>query len=392
MPLVPSHAATISLATDGHYFDNWTFSTVEPAGPVGYQSCTAAPPNDNLPLGTVIQGAVGRVGFEVTATSASTYNWEACPWYYGASIPTGNGLVSGTSPGSVNYTRGDYDIKTLNNRPLPYGSLLAFQDMDGYEMARLSFYDCQGQPVDSAGFDTLIVSSSYAPSGGNGPLASTSYDAAAGQWLVQAGYYTTGTYTGVPNVTTGLVMKAANVCRVHIQGPTQGTSGGVTFYLGSPPVTSISVNTSLTGGPTPYTTQVPLTAQCTVGGTQVDVSGTLTPSASQPGQLTAGQPASITFDDVPVGAVCTITAGGTPGAPDGYTWGTAPGPVTLTAALDPAGNQAAMPFELKAAPPPPEKPAAKPVPALGWWGLLALVLSLGGLGWLQRRRIGSSRP
>lgn len=225
-----AQAATISLAADGHYFQGWDLSFIkpinDPAYPGGY-NCFSGPPD--LPANYAIQGTLGPLNYRVTALTPATppanNQWQICNWDWGNFIPTGNDTVG--APGSVNYNKGNYDI--VADRPFVPGTLMAFQDMDGRESALLTFKDCQGNSVDPANFDTLILSSDYVPGSGS-PLASSQYvpgSPPAWQFMARG--------SNVPNVTLGLLLNAPNICSIHLVGPTSGNSGGVAFFFASPP-------------------------------------------------------------------------------------------------------------------------------------------------------------
>lgn len=344
-----AQAATLSLTQNGQFFNGWTTSYMPPVPELlainsagGGYNCTTTP--TDIPAGTVIKGTVGPLNFQVTALtpaiSPAANNWEVCPWYWGSYIPSGNNITG--SPGSINYNKGDYDI--VADRPFVPGTLMAFQDMDGLESALLSFYDCQGQLVDPKNFDTLVLSSNY-PSDGSagGPLASSSYvPGSPPQWRFQAGYYSTGQYTGVPNVSVGVLMNAPNICKIHLVGPTSGNSGGATFFFASPPSTTLTVNTTLSGGPAGFSAAVPVSATCTLGDAKVDVTGALSPQPPQTTTASASTPGQVVFSNIPVGAQCTVHAVSYPDAPGGYAWGAAPADATVTVGASAASNTATL--------------------------------------------------
>jgi hypothetical protein len=232
-----AQAAAISLAKDGRFFKDWALSHIKPIVhkdfPDGY-NCFSGPPD--LPADFAIQGTLGPLNYQVTALTPATppanNQWQMCNWIWGSAkhIPSGNDTVG--EPGSVNYNKGNYDI--VADRPFTYGTLMAFQDMDGIESALLTFKDCQGNTVDPANFDTLVLSSDYVPPSDSQRLASSEYvpgSPPAWKFMSQAP-------NGVPNASIGLLLKAPNICSIHLVGPTTGTSGGVAFYFASPPSTS----------------------------------------------------------------------------------------------------------------------------------------------------------
>ena len=240
-----AQAATISLTQDGQFFKGWAFSDIPtPPSPPGNFNCLAAP--TNLPATAQIQGTLGGVNFTVSAqTPPATVNWQVCPWYVGRYLPSGNALpahFTGTfysGVGSVNYSQGNFDIKA--DKPFVPGTLLAFQDMDGWESADLTFHSCSGEVIDPVNFDTLLLSSDYVPDGTTNriPMPTSTYVPASGGnppgWRMASYVWTSGIYGGLPNTASGILLNAPGICSISLVGPTRGTSGGVTFYLAAPP-------------------------------------------------------------------------------------------------------------------------------------------------------------
>ena len=370
-----AQADTIPLTPNGHFFKDWVFNKIspQPGGPT--PACLGF-----LPPETVIQETLGSLNFTITAEAGVTpRGWQICqPWYLGGFVPTGNDLP-GTGPyhlvtdiSSVNYNNGNYNI--VADRPFVPGSLIAFQDMDRSESALLTFKDCQGNAVDPAAFDTLILSSNYTPWGTYGPIASSQYAGGTPPaWEVKA---QTTPNQDVPNVTLGVLMKAPNICSIRLVGSTvnMGDGGGTTFYLASPPSTTFTVNTGITGGPADFSATLPVTPRCTVDG--VDITAMLTPQPPQNTTASQGTPGQVVFSNVPAGAQCTVSAQSSTPAPQGLIWGPAPtaGPVTIDA--DASKNVVTLIQPLS-------QPA--PVPTLGAWALLALAGLLGGTVALRRR-------
>lgn len=240
-----AQAASISLVQDGQFFKGWVFSDIPaPPSPPGNFNCQAPP--TNLPATAQIQGTLGEINYTVSAdASPATVNWQVCPWIVGKQIPSGNALpahFTGSSylgVGSVNYSQGNFDIKA--DKPFVPGTLLAFQDMDGWESADLTFRSCSGAVIDPVNFDTLLLSSNYVPDGTtNGiPMPTSTYVPAAGGnppgWRMASYVWTSGIYGGLPNTASGILLNAPGICSIRLVGPTKGTSGGVTFYLAAPP-------------------------------------------------------------------------------------------------------------------------------------------------------------
>ncbi len=364
-----AQAATVSLTANGHYFQGWALSNIKPISdpsyPGGY-NCFSGPAN--LPPNYAIQGTLGPLNYEVTALTPAVppadNQWQICNWYWGSYIPAGNDTVG--APGSVNYNKGNYDI--VADRPFVPGTLMAFQDMDVVESALLTFKDCQGNTVDPASFDTLVLSSDYQSPANGGPMASSQYvpgSPPAWRFMAQG---------GVPNVAIGVLMKAPNICSIHLVGPTTGRSGGVAFYFASPPATTLTVNTGITGGPAGFSATLPVTPRCTVGGT--DITAMLTPQPPQDTTASQSTPGQVVFNNVPIGAQCTVSAQSSTPAPQGLVWGPAPtaGPVTMDA--DASKNVVTLTQPLV-------QPA--PVPTLDVWALLALAGLMSGAMALRRR-------
>lgn len=374
-----AQAATIPLVQDGHYFQGWDLSYIQPSPnvPGGY-NCFSGPPD--LPPDEVIHGTLGPLNYQVTALTPATppanNQWQICNWYWGAYIPSGNDTVG--TPGSVNYNKGNYDI--VADRPFVSGTLMAFQDMDALESALLTFKDCQGNPVDPAGFDTLVPSSDYTST--TTPIATSQYvggSPPAWKFTSQGG--------NVPNVTIGLLLKAPNICSIHIVGPTAGGSGGVAFYFAAPKLqaATLTVSTPLSGGPDGYSANIPINATCTLNG--ADVTNYLQPAPPQNSTTSSGTPGTVTFSGIPVGAQCSVSLGSYPAAPSGYSWGPAPAPVSVTIAGGTTGNTASLPSSLASSTPTPiPTPTPAPVPTLGGWMLLALMAAVGWLGTLRLRQ------
>ena len=370
-----AQAATIPLTQDGHFFKDWVFNKMPPPPGVSAATCSGLLRSD-----AVIQETLGSLNFTVTAEAGvAPLGWQTCqPWVLGGAVPTGNDLPGTgsyhlvTDISSVNYNNGNYNI--VADRPFVPGSLIAFQDMDRSESALLTFKDCQGNAVDPAAFDTVILSSNYVPSGSEGPIASSQYAGGTPPaWEVKA---QTGPTQNVPNVSLGVLMKAPNICSIRLAGSTvnMGTGGGTTFYLASPPSTTFTVNTGITGGPADFSATLPVTPRCTVDG--VDITAMLTPQPPQNTTASQGTPGQVVFSNVPAGAQCTVSAQSSTPAPQGLIWGPAPtaGPVTIDA--DASKNVVTLIQPLS-------QPA--PVPTLGAWALLALAGLLGGTVALRRR-------
>lgn len=336
-----ANAATISLTQNGQYFNGWSLSNIlpdpgllniDPAG--GGYNCFSGP--QDLPTGTVIKGTLGPLNYQVTALTPATppadNQWQICNWYWGSYIPSGNATTG--APGSMNYNKGTYDI--VADRPFVPGTLMAFQDMDAVESALLTFKDCQGNVVDPVAFDTLVLSSLYTST--TAPIASSQYvGGSTPAWKFQS-----QSPSGVPNVSIGLLMNAPNICSIHLVGPTIGGSGGTAFFFAAPQATTLTVNTTITGGPAGFSAAVPVGATCTVGDAKVDISGMLSPQPPQPTTASASTPGQVVFSNIPIGAQCTVKAVGYPDAPAPYAWGAAPADAVVTLGATAASNTATL--------------------------------------------------
>lgn len=377
---------SIPLTQDGHYFQGWDVSHIQPANNIPQDTSTpgyncVAPPAD-LPHDSVIHGTLGALNYQITAEQDTLAQppddnqWQICNWYWGGHIPAGNDTEG--APGSMNYNKGTYNIETTNGPFVP-GTLMAFQDMDGIESALLTFKDCNGNTVDPAGFDTLMLSSLY--SSATQPIASSQYVGGT----PPAWEFKSRSPTGVPNVTIGLLLNAPNICSIRIVGPTSGISGGVTTFFAAPPTKTLTVSTTLVGPPASYSADVPITATCTFGDEEVDITGALDPQPPQASSTSSAAPGSVSFGRLPVGTQCTIGTGALPPPANGFAWSPAPDPVAITISANDADNEVTLALKQASGG---GAGGVTAVPTLQEWGLLTL---LGLLGWLGARRLKPRR-
>lgn len=301
-------AATISMTANNNYFAGWTWNKF----PV--------PPNTNncsggtLPNGTTITGSLGTQALTVTSLQPNPVNWEVCPnWYWGSAAPANIGL---SPPGnaisnfyfgvdSINFTTGDLLLTSAT--PLPAGSMLGLQDIDNNENAILTFKDCSNNLIDAANFDEIIISSAYTGTTG---IPIVSYNAATKQW--------TFAHNGnSPNLGYGLLLKSNQICSIEVNSPTNGTSGGLTFYVGAPPLVNVTKTVDAATSPIPVTNNQLISYDLTVTNITSGISAATQPAGYQfyeiiPQNTTyTGISSGNATTDCPIGAVagtlCTIT-------------------------------------------------------------------------------------
>lgn len=370
----PAQAATISMTANNNYFAGWVWNSFPVPPNTAY-----CPNSGSVPTNTVMQGLLNGQSFTVTDVGqAPITNWQLCGrWGLGSYIPAGTGLPS--TADQVNLTTGDLLLQSAT--PLPAGTFIAFEDMDYSESAHLTFRDCSGNAIDPVNFDTLILSSNYVAgpvASANQPMATSTYVPASGgnppQWVFQP-----PGRGGVPNTTLGLLMHSASICSIEIGSPVNGTSGGYTFFLGAPPVTSLAVTKTVTGGPAGYSDSFPISVACTLSGKAV--SG-ITPSATQSVTAGTGTSGTVSFGNIPLGSTCTVSEGTLPTAPSSYAWGT-PVITQPTGPVAASGSAAAVTNILTGSP---IRTEVAPVPMLDWKWLWSCVALLVGTGVASSRR------
>jgi len=316
-------AADLLVSPNQNYFQGWSFNVSDkPRG------CGAV----NILLGTdTITGTLGTLTYRVEAMDEATRTmatndtvWLDCRWnYFGAGIPSGNNPPSALDTSHVRAG----NFRHTFSSPLPAGSLMLFQDFDGSEDTTITFRTCSGQAIDASGFDWLRVSDPNIASSAIIPTHT-----AGATWHI------TGTTGNSANETTGIVIRSGDVCQVETVNTKSGaSSGGRHFFFGVLPTTSLTATVQSSGGPAGgFSGNFLVSLACTLNGQ--DVSNQLLPAS--PVSVSAGAtPGAVTFNSVPIGAVCTATQ--TPPAPPvGYAWK----PVSatnnpLTTVADPAANQ-----------------------------------------------------
>lgn len=360
---IPVAAADLVVGANQNYFQGWTFNVSD--NPRGCATANILPGTD------AIAGRLGARIYRVEAMDDATRTmptnatvWLDCRWStFGLAIPTGN---NPPAPIDTHHVRAGNFRQTFSS-PLPTGSLMLFQDFDGGEDTTITFRNCSGQAIDASGFDWLRVSDPAISSSAVIPT-----HAAGPTWRI------TGTSGASWGETTGIIIRSSDVCQVETVNSKPNVpdgTGGRHFFFGVPPTTALTATVQSSGGPAGgFTGNFDVSLACTLDGE--DVSGQILPAS--PVSVTGGSaPGSVTFTEVPIGAVCTATQTQPP-PPAGYAWQpVSVEPDAITTIADGTENQILLINPLVAAA---AAGGIAPVPTLHEWVLMALLVGVGGFG------------
>lgn len=286
-----TQAATVS-ANSG-FFKNWAMATFSPAvtSPV---------------VGTPIQASVTGQAFTITASNMATSGATWSTWggilssYLMSStdLPAAIGLP--TPSGNV-WELGGGEVSIKFSAPMPANTTLFSHDFDNTDAVEYRFYRCDGTQVDATVVEFLQIATA------NNPVQTPPVAGAADSFWKLASP-TAGVLSGT---TSGLIVKATDVCEIRTKELGLPGHSTVDFQLGVPPA-PLAVNDmppvvpSAAGG-----TTFSVLLNDTVSGKAAVVSGAAANATLTPGSAPTPAAGAISMDSIT--GVITIATGTTPG-------------------------------------------------------------------------------
>jgi hypothetical protein len=243
------------------------------------------------------QGAICTVGEGTPPTPPASYAWAA-------STPTI------TQPGAIAATPATASV--VNTMVLQVAGLTVVKTVAGGPSAYSASFPVSVACTFNGGPVTGIT-----PSGTQNVTAGTSTSGSVNFGNIPQGSACTVSEGTLPTPPTSYTWGTPAITQpgaIAAAGSTATVANTLTQQFGS-----LVVTKTVTGGPPSYSGSFPITAACTLNGTPVTG---ITPSATQNATAGTGTPGTVTFANIPQGAICTTSEGTLPAPPASYTFGT----------------------------------------------------------------------